>query len=112
MVTPNEELAKAVERIIGAAHGALPKYKAAASDLVRVLTDAEWTKLSEAETRRRARNARVTAVDAAKVDLHDVVAQFPALEKIQHDLDYRLPGSGRPLANIALTREQAIELLT
>jgi hypothetical protein len=35
----------------------------------------------------------------------------PALVKIQRDLEYRLPESGRPLKNIVLTREQAAELL-
>jgi hypothetical protein len=43
--------------------------------------------------------------------LHNVAARLPALEKIRRDLDYRLPESGKPLANIALTREQCIELL-
>jgi hypothetical protein len=31
---------------------------------------------------------------------HDVAAQLPPLEKIMRDLEYRLPGSGKPLANI------------
>ena len=49
--------------------------------------------------------------DAAKVDLHDVAAQLSAIEKVVRDLEYRLPGSGKPLANIALTRQQCIDLL-
>jgi hypothetical protein len=43
--------------------------------------------------------------------LHDVAARLPALTKITRDLEYRLPGSGRPLANVVLTREQAAALL-
>jgi hypothetical protein len=53
----------------------------------------------------------VGAVDSADVDLHEVAALLPALVRLKHDLKYRLPGSGRPLANIVLTREQCIELL-
>jgi dCTP deaminase len=49
--------------------------------------------------------------DAAEVDLHDVAAQLSAIEKIVRDLEYRLPGSGKPLANIALTRQQCTDLL-
>ena len=49
--------------------------------------------------------------DAAKVDLHDVAAQLSAIEKIVRDLEYRLPGSGKPLANIVLTRQQCSDLL-
>jgi hypothetical protein len=52
-----------------------------------------------------------TDVDAATVDLDDVAARLPALERIRRDLDYRLPESGRPLAYVVLTREQAAELL-
>jgi hypothetical protein len=32
--------------------------------------------------------------------------------KIKRDLEYRTPEGGRPLANIVLTREQCVELLT
>ena len=49
--------------------------------------------------------------DAAKVDLHDVAARLSAIEKIVRDLEYRLPESGRPLANIVLTRQQCSDLL-
>jgi hypothetical protein len=42
---------------------------------------------------------------------HDVAAQLPPLEKIVRDLEYRLPGSGKPLANIVLTREQAADVV-
>jgi len=49
--------------------------------------------------------------DAAKVDLYDVAARLSAIDKIVRDLEYRLPGSGRPLANIVLTRQQCIDLL-
>jgi hypothetical protein len=44
-------------------------------------------------------------------NLHDVAARLSGIERLQHDLEYRLPGSGRPLANTVLTREQAIEVL-
>jgi hypothetical protein len=108
----DEELAAAVEKIVTAVHENLPKLKIAVPDLVRVLTDAEWSKVRDDEDRRRApASAAMADVDAATVDLHDVVARLPALERIRRDLDYRLPGSGRPLANIALTREQAAEVL-
>jgi hypothetical protein len=52
------------------------------------------------------------AADAEVIDLHDVAARLPALVKIKRDLEYRTPEGGRPLANIVLTREQCIELLT
>jgi hypothetical protein len=55
--------------------------------------------------------AAVMEANAEAVDLHDVAARLPALVKIKRDLEYRLPESGRPLANIVLTREQATELL-
>ena len=42
---------------------------------------------------------------------HDVAAQLPPLEKIVRDLEYRLPESGKPLANIVLTREQAADVV-
>jgi hypothetical protein len=51
-------------------------------------------------------------MDSDENDLHDVAAQLPALTKIARDLEYRLPESGRPLANIVLTREQAAALLS
>jgi hypothetical protein len=44
-------------------------------------------------------------------DPHEVAMPLPALEKIKRDLEYHLPESGRPLAYVALSREQAIELL-
>jgi hypothetical protein len=50
-------------------------------------------------------------MNAVKEDLHDVAAQLPARTKIARDLEYRLPGNGKPLANIVLTREQAAALL-
>jgi len=53
----------------------------------------------------------VDAAEKAAKDLHDVAAQLPALTKIGRDLEYRLPGSNRPLGNIALTRQQCIDLL-
>ena len=56
--------------------------------------------------------AAVMAADAEVVDLHDVAAGLPALVKIKRDLEYRTPEGGRPLANIVLTREQCVELLT
>jgi hypothetical protein len=51
------------------------------------------------------------AANAEVIDLHDVAARLPALVKIKRDLEYRTP-HGLPLANITLTREQCIELLT
>jgi hypothetical protein len=114
MTTPTDEvLAAAVEKIAAAVHASLPKYKDAISDLVRILTDHEWVKLKIDEDRRRVRNAdlAIASTDAAIIDLHDVVAQLSAFVKIKRDLDYRLPGNGRPLANIALTRKQCLELL-
>jgi hypothetical protein len=110
MTCPTDEaLAAAVEKIIAAVYEFLPKLKLQAPDIVRLLTDEEWIGLREDEDRRRPR--AVSDVDASKVDLHVVIARYPALERIKRDLDYRLPGNGRPLANIALTREQAIEVL-
>jgi hypothetical protein len=55
--------------------------------------------------------AAVLAANAEVVDLHEVAAGLPALVKIKRDLEYRTPESGRPLANIVLTREQCVELL-
>jgi hypothetical protein len=118
----DEGLAAAVEKITAAVRGSLPKLKAAISERVRVLTDDEWAQLKDDEDRRRARTASVATdpgataatvsdADAEALDLHDVAARLPALVKIARDLEYRLPGSGRPLANIALTREQCIDLL-
>ena len=52
------------------------------------------------------------AADAEVVDLHDVAAGLPVLVKIKRDLEYRTAEGGRPLANIVLTREQCVELLT
>jgi hypothetical protein len=59
----------------------------------------------------KACNAAI-AVDAEVFDLHDIVVKLPALLKIKRDLEYRLPGNGNPLANIVLSREQCVELLT
>jgi hypothetical protein len=56
--------------------------------------------------------AAVMAANAEVVDLHDVAAGLPALVKIRRDLEYRTPENGLPLANIVLTREQCVELLT
>jgi hypothetical protein len=42
---------------------------------------------------------------------HDVAARLQPLAKIIRDLAYRLPESGKSLAHIVLTREQATELL-
>ena len=108
----DEELAAAVEKIVTAVHENLPRLKVAVSERVRILTDNEWIELRDDENRRRA-YARGTTVgiDASKVDLHDVAARLPPLEKIKRDLDYRLPGSDKPLANIVLTREQAAIVL-
>jgi hypothetical protein len=52
------------------------------------------------------------AADAEIFDLHEIAAKLPALLKIKRDLEYRTPESGRPLASIALSREQCIELLS
>jgi hypothetical protein len=48
---------------------------------------------------------------AEKQDVSEIAAELPALTKLARDLAYRLPGSGKPLAHIVLTREQADELL-
>jgi hypothetical protein len=56
-------------------------------------------------------NDDAETVDAATVDLHEVAARLPALTKLRRDLAYRTPEKGRPLKNICLTREQAIEVL-
>jgi hypothetical protein len=110
----DEELAAVIEKITADVHAKLPQWKVAVSDLLRVLSDNEWAKVRRGEDRRRYRNANEAAIaglDTSVIYLDDVVAQLPALTKIKRDLDYRLPGSGRPLANIVLAREQAIELL-
>jgi hypothetical protein len=65
--------------------------------------------LTERIAKRAARAATVgedTATDPTGTD-----GQMPPLAKIRRDLEYRLPNSGRPLANIVITREQAIILL-
>ena len=54
----------------------------------------------------------VMAADAEVFDLHEIAAKLPALMKIKRDLEYRMPEGGRPLANIVLSREQGIELLS
>jgi hypothetical protein len=66
----------------------------------------EWVQRVHAE-----REAKPAVVDKADDDLDDVAARLPALERLKRDFDYRLPESGKPLAHIVLTREQAIELL-
>jgi len=101
----DEELAAAVEKITAAVREVIADFKAAAPSLVQSLSDDEWTKLKADEDRRRAERV------AEREDLHEVAARLPALTKIAGDLEYRLPGSGRPLANIALTRQQCIDLL-
>jgi hypothetical protein len=53
----------------------------------------------------------VMAANAEVMDLQDVAAGLPAFVKIKRDSEYRTPESGRPLANIVLTREQCVELL-
>jgi hypothetical protein len=52
----DEQLAAAVEKIVAAVHESLPKLKLTAPDIVRVLTDDEWTKLKGDEDRRRRRD--------------------------------------------------------
>jgi hypothetical protein len=56
--------------------------------------------------------AATMAADAEVIDLHDIAARLPALVKIKRDLEYRTPENGLPLANIVLTREQAVEIFT
>jgi hypothetical protein len=51
----DEELEAAVERIVAAVNESVPRYKAALPDLVRMLSDDEWTKLKRDENRRRQR---------------------------------------------------------
>ena len=104
-VPTDQELAAAVEKITAVVRECIAEFKAAAPALVQSLSDEEWTKLSGDEDCRRAE------LIAEHVDLHEVAARLPALVKIARDLKYRLPGSGKPLANIALTREQCIEVL-
>jgi hypothetical protein len=103
-VPTDQELATAVEKITAVVHECIAEFKTAAPALVQSFSDEEWAKLKYDEDYRRAERI------ADHVDLHEVAARLPALMKIVRDLEYRLPGSGRPLANIALTREQCIEL--
>lgn len=49
----DEELAAAVEKITAVVRESIPRYKAALPDLVRMLSDGEWTKLKRDENRRR-----------------------------------------------------------
>jgi hypothetical protein len=51
----DKELAAAVEKITAAVNENVPRYKAALPDLVRMLSDDEWTKLKRDENRRRQR---------------------------------------------------------
>jgi len=51
----DNELAAAVEKITAAVNESVPRYKAALPDLVRMLSDDEWTKLKRDENRRRQR---------------------------------------------------------
>jgi len=53
----DQALAAVVEKIIATVHKSLPKLKVEIAELVRVLTDDEWTKLRDAEDRRRAQVA-------------------------------------------------------
>jgi hypothetical protein len=66
----------------------------------------EWVQRIQAE-----RETKSAVAGKEDDDPHDIAARLPALERLKRDLDYRLPESGRPLANIALTREQCTELL-
>jgi hypothetical protein len=66
----------------------------------------KWTRLY---AEREAERQSATNKDA-KENPHDVAARLPALEKIMRDLEYRLPGSGKPLGHVVLTREQAAAL--
>src|SRR5262249_51556348 len=109
-----EGLAAAVEKITAVGGESIAEVKAAAPPLVQRFLDEERGKLKSDEDRRRARTAnadpRATAAagrgaDGENGDIHQVAARLPALVKIKRDLGYRLPGSGRPLANIALTRK-------
>jgi NTP pyrophosphatase (non-canonical NTP hydrolase) len=54
---------------------------------------------------------KIANADASKVDLDPVVGQLPALKKIEHDLAYRMPGSGRPLSHSVISRRQAEEVV-
>jgi hypothetical protein len=49
----DETLAAAVARIVTAVHETLPKLKISASDIVRIMTDAEWEKVKGDEDQRR-----------------------------------------------------------
>ena len=51
----DEKLTVAVEKITAAVNESVPRYKAALPDLVRMLSDDEWTKLKRDENRRRQR---------------------------------------------------------
>jgi NTP pyrophosphatase (non-canonical NTP hydrolase) len=56
-------------------------------------------------------HGEIANADASKVDLDTVAGQLPALKKIEHDLAYRIPGSGRPLSHSVISRRQAEELV-
>jgi hypothetical protein len=43
-------------------------------------------------------------------NLDDVAARLSGIERLQRDLEYRLP-DGRPLAHVVLTHAQATEVL-
>jgi hypothetical protein len=51
----DKELATAVEKITAVVRESVPRYKAALPDLVRMLSNGEWTKLKCDENRRRQR---------------------------------------------------------
>jgi hypothetical protein len=51
----DKDLAVAVEKITAVMRASVPRYKAALPDLVRMLSNAEWTKLKRDENRRRKR---------------------------------------------------------
>jgi hypothetical protein len=55
MYLTDEELAAAVEKIMAVVHASLPELRTSASLTVRILSDAEWTKLKRDENRRRKR---------------------------------------------------------
>jgi hypothetical protein len=57
----DKELAALVEKITAAVHASVPRYKAAISDLVQMLSDAEWAKLKRDENRRRAQRRKRAA---------------------------------------------------
>ena len=49
----DKDLTAAVKKITAAVNESIPRYKAALPDLVRMLSDDEWTKLRRDENRRR-----------------------------------------------------------